>query len=70
VSQKKLTREFFRRKGREGGLKTAQRTTPEQWHTRGVKGMRKRWSKRTDEDLLALLPEVVRDLDKTASAKE
>jgi hypothetical protein len=54
VSPKKLTREFFRRKGREGGLKSAQRMTPAQRRASGVKGMAARWGQQTDVDLQRL----------------
>ena len=61
MSQKQLTREFFQRAGRKGGLKAARRTTPEQRRARGLKGMQRRWSKQTEADLLRLAP-LVRDL--------
>ena len=69
VNTKTLTRKFFQRAGREGGLKAARQTTAAERRLRGLKGMQSRWSKRTDEDLLALLPQV-RGLVQTAQRSE
>ncbi len=64
----KQLNEAARMLGRKGGLTAARRMTPEQKRERGCRGMRNRWARQTDLDLLRLVRDV-RELSADTAGK-